>query len=348
MKLKTQEKIRLVELGAIMGLTGASILVKEGCLLEEFSQHELLIKQVNSALINAYSYDCLLSYRTQRLTDEYKELKVLYQQVTKNTKDMMKSFGAEDPISIFAMFVFLLRKGYLSYNNKFTYDTDMKDFALLCGIDVVRGTGVCRSISSMLNDVYHDFGMNSHCLGVSAKDSSFSREKNLSEIKLEKSHNSEAFVDAVMAITTLFRRENHMVTSVSDDKYNYVFDATNDEVFYVKGRKLINISDYKAVMYRGGFSSTIMGVVGQMDVSLNPIKNHKQYNLPHVDYEEYKEIYLEAVSLLKDNLDIVEDFYEQNSPLYKDIVMICSEQNNLIHRLLPFLPTGREKKKIKK
>lgn len=347
MKLKTQEKIRLAEVGAILALTSASILVQEGCLLEHFSDYEMLIRNSNSFLMGFYNCEILFNYRTQRLTDEYKEIKTLYKEVIKNTKNMIQEFEVDDPISIFAMYVFLSRKGYLSYNKRFAYDTDMKDFALLGGVDVIRGSGVCRSISSMLNDIYHESGIKSHCLGVSAKDSSFVIDKDINDIKLEKSSSAQKFVDIILPITTLLRAPNHLVTEVYDDKFNHIFDPTNNNIYYGKGLKLVNLADEKAIMHRSDFSTTLVGLVGNYDACLNPIINLKQSKLPHIDYEEYKKMYLDTIKLIKDNIDIIEDFYNENSSLYKDIVMLSNEQNDLIHRLIPFIPKGKIKTKLK-
>ena len=51
-----------------------------------------------------------------------------------------------------ALYVYLYRSGYLSVNHEFKYSNNMIDFPLLNGVDVVRGRGVCRSISSMFTD----------------------------------------------------------------------------------------------------------------------------------------------------------------------------------------------------
>ena len=341
MKLKTQEKIRLAEVGAILALTSASILVQEGCLLENFSEYEMLIRNTNSCIIGFYNCEILLNYRTQRLTDEYREIKTLYKEVIKNTTNMFQEFEEYDPISIFAMFVFLSRKGYLSYNKKFAYDTDMKDFALLGGVDVVRGSGVCRSISSMLNDLYNASNIKSHCLGVCAKDSSFIIDKDLNDVKLEKSLSAKKFVDIILPITSILRTPNHLVTEVYDNKFNHVFDPTNNNIYYNKGFKLTNLADEQAIMHRCDFTTTLVGLVGNYDACLNPIENLKQSKLPHINYEEYKKTYLNAIKLLKDNMDIVEAFYIENSSLYKDIVMLSNEQNDLFRRLMPYLPKGK-------
>lgn len=347
MKLKTQEKVRLAEVGTILALTSASILVQEGCLLENFSEYEMLIRNTNSFMIGLYNCEIFLNYRTQRLTTEYKEIKTLYNEVIKNTKNMIQEFEVYDPISIFAMFVFLSRKGYLSYNKRFAYDTNMKDFALLGGVDVVRGGGVCRSISSMLNDLYNASDIKSYCLGVSAKESSFVIDKDLNGIKLEKSSSAKNFVDIVLPITSILKAPNHLVTEVYDDKYNHIFDPTNNNIYYGKGFKLVNLADEKATMNRCEFSTTLVGLAGNHDTCLNPIANLRQYKLPHIDYEEYKKIYLTAVKLIKDNIDIVEAFYNENSSLYKDIVMLSNEQNDLLHRLMPFIPKGKIITKLK-
>lgn len=62
--------------------------------------------------------------------------------------------------------MYLYRSGYLSVNHEFKYSNNMIDFPLLNGVDVVRGRGVCRSISSMFTDICNSVGLTASNVSV--------------------------------------------------------------------------------------------------------------------------------------------------------------------------------------
>ena len=84
-------------------------------------------------------FDVCTSFRTQTITREYKELNELYKEVITSTGHLIKKFEFNDPISIFAVYIYMYRSGYLSNDKCFEYSTNMKDFSRLFGLDVIRG-----------------------------------------------------------------------------------------------------------------------------------------------------------------------------------------------------------------
>ena len=76
-------------------------------------------------------------------TKDYKEISVLYQESIDRTSLLMKTFSLDEPISIFAMYVYLYRNGYLSYNHQFNYDLHLKDLPCLYGVPMLLKVRVC-------------------------------------------------------------------------------------------------------------------------------------------------------------------------------------------------------------
>ena len=68
---------------------------------------------------------------------------------------------------------------------------DLKDLPNLYGVDIVRGKGVCRSISSMLVDIYKDLGYNATNLVVCATEDSIKNQQQLCDFPKKKSTNSK-------------------------------------------------------------------------------------------------------------------------------------------------------------
>ena len=61
-------------------------------------------------------------------------------------------------------------------------------------------------------------------------------------------------------------------------------------------------------------------------------KLKKSLELPTIDYEEYKKIYLQTLSYCVQNVSIFEEFYNQNQELYKEVATILDSQSTLIKR----------------
>ena len=101
----------------------------------------------------AYNASILTGFQLEQLCKDYARMETFYNAVVCNIAELIEAFGIEnDSVKIFALYVYLYRSGYLSVNHEFKYSNNMIDFPLLNGVDVVRGRGVCRSISSMFTD----------------------------------------------------------------------------------------------------------------------------------------------------------------------------------------------------
>lgn len=351
MKMKTQEKFRIATLISLFLLSvvtdesasknGLNEIIKlldiNGISINDLEKLKDLINEI-------FNLDIITNFYTQTQTKEYRELKSLYDQVIDNTADLSRDLGFNDPVEIFAMYVYLYRKGYLSYNKYFAYGTDMKDFAKLGGIDVVRGSGVCRSISSFLTDLYSSCGFKSTNLSVNASSNSIKNQQNLSNIELNVQQNSRGFVKVISLSTKIIPIANHQITTVIDKDHCYVFDPTNDG--YLKKGKYnrIDVPGYsKSNMKITSLEQLFMGIIGASKMQPNLITLYKDLNLTSIDDDEYRTIYLDSLKVIQDNLSLFEYFYYNNERMYKDIYNISEEQNDMIRRILPIIPKVKSK-----
>lgn len=347
MKLKTQEKIRSIELYTYLLLFISTNLITKDTNIEILKQlHELLeenninlelLKEIASSI---YSTSITLNFRTQTLTKEYKELNSLYNELLENTAEFYKELGLNNPVEIFAIFVFMYRSGYFSYNKEFKYSTNMKDFAKLNGIDVIRGKGVCRSISSMLTDIYRKMGMNSSNLTVRANDESIKNLQKLGPIKLEKEPSSKRFVKVVTTITKYIPLSNHLITTVESDGINYIFDPTNDGYLYSGEKDRLIIPNRNEYMnnYSLGLITTLLNLLGAYNNGINIFKKIDQLDLPNLKEEYYELTYNKTIENYTKNTDIFKKFYEYNKEIINKIYEISNEQSSYIKRLFPINP----------
>ena len=112
MKLKTQEDIRRIEIICLMILS---------ILKDKNIPVGIDIKVLYMIVSTIYDIDLLTVNYTQRKTEEYKELKQMYDEIINNTSSMLKELNINDPVTLFATYVYLYRSGYLSHNHSFIH-----------------------------------------------------------------------------------------------------------------------------------------------------------------------------------------------------------------------------------
>lgn len=339
MRLKTQENIRKLELIALLG----SAIVVTGKNTEIINElYDLIgnnidindIDKIYDTIKNIYYLDILYSFSTQKITSDYKELEKLYDKVITNTGDLISEFDFKDPISVFAFYIHMYRSGYLSYNKDFKYSTNMKDFSCLNGLDVIRGRGVCRSVASMLSDIYRNINMESQCMIVKTDGDTIRQLEHLSEINVEETENSEKFVKFVSTLTKYIPIPNHMITAVTANGKNYILDPMNDGIMYNDNRNklvLLNNPDYSMKNF-----PTLMSFYKLLGMFEGNLKINK--SLKSIDEEEYRKTYLDALKVCKDNIWMLENFYEENKELYHEIYHKSKDQSGMIKRICPIIP----------
>ena len=292
------------------------------------------------------SYVYLDCSNGQKYTKDVNELRMLYNEFIKKYNIMNKNFSFEEPVSIYTMFNFLLNNGYLSKNKEFKrVDKNCCDFSFFKGVDVFRGYGVCRHVSSLFTDILNDYGINSinvicylndYSLNViNVSKENYSREKNISIISkyVISSEERNNIMDKI-----LFLEENGIYLSI-----DCVTFVNNKKLKY--GNHLITYCLYEGnsyyldpmncMMYR--LKDMEKGIIGDEYNDLF-IKMNQLYRMNDLSTKEIKKYvsqmktYRDSISVLKEreiitstmdicvnNIDIFEKFYSDNYELYQEI-----------------------------
>ena len=346
MKLKTQEQIRRVELTNYLGLFLIQIIITSCQNIEEVEQilnllneYDIDLNEIREILFKIYEIDILASFRTQTITSEYKELKSRYDEIINNTSNFYKSIELLEPVSIFATYVYMYRSGYFSHNQKFRYSFNMLDLAKLSGMDVIRGTGVCRSISSLLTDIYTQMGLTSYNLAVSVTKEKLSKMEELNPISLEKELKEDSKLEKIILFLAKYLpTSNHLITTVEHNGINYIFDPTNDGFLQnINSTKIAIASDPNTEIrnYTIGIVNAMHNLLGQYPDGINLVKKYYTLTKPTISYEEYQKRYLETLKLCIQNEKLFQEFYYQNQKNIDEIYTISQHQSDLIKRLIP-------------
>ena len=289
----------------------------------------------SSFLECVYLTDFLTSSKSIKLASDYKEIESLYKEVISRTSNLTKDFElGNNPIEIFALYVYLYRNGYLSHGKDFYYDMNLKDYPNLLGADVIRGVGVCRSISSMLTDIYAELGYDTTNLAVFSTINGCRKQQKLCDTPLKKNVSTNKFTDLVIKITEKMEIGNHQITLVRDNFHTYILDPTNDGILsYNPEKKILYVTEEENYMKLKKFNQFIMPILA--GGNMTPIVESLETD---VSLEEYKEIYLRTLKLCKDNIYDIMKFYEANKEIYDDIFKLIEEQKGLIRRIIPIIP----------
>lgn len=347
MKLNTQIQIRKNELSMYLASLIIAIILTSTNQNETINEINDLLKTYNIdiniiklIIQNIYNIDYITSFRTEAFTDEHKQLKSMYDEILNNTAILYKSIDLSEPVSIFATYVYMYRKGYFSHNQKFLYSSNMKDFAKLNGIDVIRGTGVCRSIASFLTDIYNQMNMNSYNMPVNVQVEILKKMKELSIITLESDEDAKKFVKIITMLTKYIKIPNHMITMVEHNDKNYIFDPTNDAFLqYYNPFKISIPTEENLFIKNTTFSlvNIIQNLMGIYPDGINIPKKINQIKKSTISYDEYEKIYLETLKNCLENDKLFQEFYNSNKNLINQIYDLSEQQPNMIKRLIPII-----------
>ncbi len=262
------------------------------------------------------------------LNVEIKKLNKQYKMVINNTEQFMNEIEMFDPVSIFATYIFMYRNGYLSYQKNFKYSFKTKDIPYLLGIDVIRGQAVCRSLASMLNNLYQEKGLNSQTVCVYTTDKPIQKMVHLNKTDLTIEPASEQISKITSIITFITRTPNHMINLVDYENKRYVLDPTNDGVMYQDkygNFRLLNNANYK--MHNCQFVTSI-----QTFLDANQTIDKLHFNKETISFYKYQKKYLQALKFCYQNKDLFEYFYNQNEELYQEIYKMSEKDYSLVKK----------------
>lgn len=332
MKLRDFDHIRRTELLAIL-LTG--FLADKGVQVGNID-----MSTINSIVNGLYYVDFFTSFRTARLTSDYKEMSDLYNSVISSTTDLINEFGLENPVEIFSFYVYLYRGGFLSHNGDFEYNMDLKDLPGLYGVDVIRGKGVCRTISSMLVDIYRNLDFEASNLVVCATEKSIYDQQQLCDFPKKKNIKHPELMNIFIPISEGLRLGNHQITHVKDGDINYILDPTNDGMLQVNvDNGTFYAGNKSSVMYPKIFSQLSANLIGTEKYDFIKTDSEKT-----ISDELYREIYLSTLELCRSNLSSLKEFAYKNRNIYKDLNNLAEEQRGLMGRAFPIVPKNIKQK----
>lgn len=140
------------------------------------------------------------------------EMKKIYDEIIRHYNELNEEFDFDDPVQMFALYVYMLKKGYLSLHQEYQYGEPKKEIHGLLGAEVIMGKGVCRHTSAMLSDIFNDNEIISRiCHGFLSDD-------------------GEMLCSA-----------NHTVVTAEKDGMTYLLDPTNSLTFQATDTKAVYV-----------------------------------------------------------------------------------------------------------
>lgn len=350
MKIKTIHQIRQAELIAFLaGLAGQAYPAIEhmpeilnngmNALMgnyQEISTIALNNPEFWSLIMTPFAIGTVVQFYAERKTEEYKDLKKYYEEIINRFTDLANSLELTDPIEIFSLYVYMYRGGYFSYQHQFIYDIDMKDLSLLNGLDVIRGRGVCRSISSMLTDIYQKMGFHSNNLSVNTDRETINSLSHLCPLKLEKSQSGSKFAKIIGDFTKVIKLPNHLITIVDDTKYSYTLDPTNDGILYpTKFGKLRVHNNPKLGMQNYISMLTLQSLIGHFSTPNKIPGVIKQLDMDTIELSTFEYLYRNTLGIIERKKSALDEFYENNKDLYEQIYLESTNIHSMIGRMIP-------------
>lgn len=285
---------------------------------------------------------------------EIKELKKLYNEFIKSYNKLNKVFDFNDPIQIYVMYNYLLYKGYLSINKNFEFTKEYaKDIKNLYGSEIITGHGVCRHISSMLVDIYNDYGIKSAKLSVYVSDkivcnksefknymysylnnqlNNLYKKNNIDEYKKMAIYKNYDILSDFMDNYEIIEDEkllnmssNHAITVALNKGKYYMLDPTNDTTFrpYRSDKQFFTSDLFNKVPVDWSFSLNNNSSLKKCRILKGMLQEYS-----FVSKVEEQMIKSNTINICNENLDIFEKFYNENKELYKEITGNMSKIKN--------------------
>ncbi len=278
-------------------------------------------------------------------THEVKDINMLYQEFLKNYKHLNEVFDFDNPVEVHAMFNYLLYKGYLSNNKHFEFsESQTRDTMSILGSNVMTGQGVCRHISSMLTDILESSGTEASLMSVISNSETvtakfterqkYTKEELLNWINTnihdrESINTLTAYLDVLekhnrLNIEFIHKQEkdksicsricgNHAITYAYKDGKSYYLDPTQGRI-YVPNGKLLRDSQMIVTPRGNGPFLIFLNRKNRIDALKKRIKEKH----PSLDLQEQEEMVKRTIDICKNNTDVFDQFYRENSELYAE------------------------------
>ena len=275
--------------------------------------------------------------RYQNCTKEPTQAKKLYIELLELYKKLLLELELNHPTELHTIHNYMCYNGYLSNGNKFEFgQNEAPEISSNLGINVVTGKAVCRNISAMLVDINRTMDINSKPLAVYCDIDNYYNERQIRDAILfcqeilEKEEDEETRKEIEYLLNTLkkgltdiatrkpkkIKYANHAITLVEHEKKCYIYDPTNNDIF--KKDDFFDHEDtFKSKLI--GYSGYIITLAHQTTTKQEKKEIQNILKLEDANEEENKKIINNTNLLIKDNLDMLERFRQENKELYGDI-----------------------------
>ena len=250
--------------------------------------------------------------------EEYASFLEDYKAFLKRYKVLNEKLSFKEPISIYALFVYMVNNGFLSKDKSIEFKAFYKkylDMINLYGINIFNGNGVCRHLGSMLTDVLRESGIESyHYSNLCSVPALYA----LVQKYYKDAFNYQGKLDYVMNKWLVsFLKVNyiyapHLISYASYNGKNYFLDPTQERIL----------------------KSFVLGIADENGIMLPWLKRNGHYDLlesrermcdlinqnnKSLSNEEVQDILIESNSKIIMHKDMFEDFYNENKAFYEDM-----------------------------
>lgn len=272
------------------------------------------------------------------IVSNYEEINAMYSEVINNITSFYKKMEIEDITSIFAVYIYMYRKGYLSQNHNFEYNAVASKFSKTFSMGTVTGKGVSCHIVNMLSDIYNKMDFNSDSLlvqyiipDISKNTSNYKNHNNIENllpVELKKAIKRINLAEKSNELLHNIPLPNHLITEVSNGINTCVLDPTNDLYLHSRGINIFSpgYGDHSYMARNASIDKLIRlyGVLPTKKIS------SKDDQLPPILWNEYAENYEKTINKILDNISYFDEFYDENKKLYNDITNIAFDKKILI------------------
>ena len=324
-KLETlKEKCQVSTIG-ILSTLPALALVHSG---------EVGIIIVGTGALSATATIICSEKRIEMYSKDIIEIKKIYNEIINDYGKLNKNLNLENPVEVYTLFNYALRKGYLSRNKNFTEYNKASRMKTILGVYPITGVGVCRHIAQTLKDVLKASGIESNTLNVFQRPYTKEEAKEIivkrANEKLENINVPEKVKIEMLANYILQELEklnpvmtkidksiekcgNHVITVAVKGGKLHLLDSTQERIYKLDSNKTILTSDFEGYTGARIIKKTFFG-------TRNEFTNvKKQIMLPQTSEEEDNGYIKQTILLAKECDDMFQNFYDEHKDAYEEI-----------------------------
>ena len=231
--------------------------------------------------------------------DSFYKKRELHENIVKNIAKVINELSLNNVHENFYAFCYLLWKGYFSIDKIYEYSDELP---LDENNTIFLGEGCCRHNSNLLNEVFKNMEIYTNIFPLSVISS-----------KLKKVMDIEVQVKHYTKTKTSKEIHNHQVCVgpfFEKDKSIFIFDPT-------KLTECEIIRDCKMISFNGKYK--INNDLFKHDLNYGYLCRYKYNKKVSLNIKKIKEFYDIARETCEKNINLFDDFYEENKINYEEI-----------------------------